>query len=56
MLVGKVKKTEGDVLKEYAIANDIPLEKIFVTKYVENNAEESVAVKELIGPSKIILL
>ena len=52
----KAKKTEGEVLKEYAISNGIPSEKIFVTKDVENTAEEAEAVKELIGPSKRIIL
>jgi uncharacterized SAM-binding protein YcdF (DUF218 family) len=52
----KAKKTEGKVLKEYAISNGIPTEKIFVTKDVENTADEAVAVKELIGPSKRIIL
>jgi uncharacterized SAM-binding protein YcdF (DUF218 family) len=52
----KAKKTEGDVLKEYAISNGIPSEKIFVTKDVENTADEAVAVKELISPSKRIIL
>jgi uncharacterized SAM-binding protein YcdF (DUF218 family) len=52
----KAIKTEGEVLKEYAISNGIPSEKIFVTKDVENTAEEAVAVKELIGTSKRIIL
>ena len=52
----KAKKTEGEVLKEHAIANGIPSEKIFVTKDVENTADEAVAVKELISPSKRIIL
>jgi uncharacterized SAM-binding protein YcdF (DUF218 family) len=52
----KVKKTEGEVLREYAISNGIPTENIFVTKDVENTAEEAVAVKELISPSKRIIL
>jgi len=52
----KAKKTEGDVLKEYAITNSIPAEKIFVTKDVENTADEVIAVKELIIPSKRIIL
>jgi uncharacterized SAM-binding protein YcdF (DUF218 family) len=52
----KAKKTEGEVLKEYAISSGIPSEKIFVTKNVENTAEEAVAVKELISPSKRIIL
>ena len=51
----KVKKTEGEVLKEYAISNGIPNEKIVVTKVVENTADEAAAVKELISPSKKIL-
>ena len=52
----KVKKTEGAVLKEYAISNGIPSEKIFVTKDVQNTADEAVAVKELISPGKRIIL
>ena len=52
----KTKKTEGEVLKEYAVSNGIPSEKIFVTKDVENTADEAVAVKELISPSKRIIL
>ena len=52
----KAKKTEGEVLKEYSISNRIPSEKIFVTKDVENTADEAVAVKELISPSKRIIL
>lgn len=52
----KAKKTEGEVLKEYAISNGILSEKIFVTKDVENTADEAVAVKALINPSKRIIL
>lgn len=52
----KAKKTEGEVLKEYAIPNGIPSEKIFVTKDVENTADEAVAVKQLISPSERIIL
>jgi uncharacterized SAM-binding protein YcdF (DUF218 family) len=52
----KAKKTEGKVLKEYAISSGISSEKIFVTKDVENTANETVAVKELISPSKRIIL
>ena len=52
----KAKKTEGEVLREYAISTDIAAEKIFVTKDVENTADEAVAVKELISPSKRIIL
>lgn len=52
----KTKKTEGGVLKEYAIINGIPAEKIFITKDVENTAEEAVAVKEILSPKKRIIL
>ena len=52
----KAKKTEGEVLKDYAISNGIAFEKIYVTKDVENTADEAVAVKELISPSKRIIL
>jgi uncharacterized SAM-binding protein YcdF (DUF218 family) len=52
----KVKKTEGEVLKEYAIANGVSSDKILVTKDVENTADEALAVKELISPSKRIIL
>ena len=52
----KAKKTEGEVLRDYAISNGIATEKIFITKDVENTADEAVAVKELISPSKRIIL
>jgi len=52
----KAKKTEGEVLKEYAISYGIPSENILVTKDVENTADEAVAVKGLIGPNKKIIL
>ena len=52
----KTRKTEGEVLKEYAISNGIPSDKILVTKDVENTANEAVAVKELIGSNKKIIL
>ncbi len=52
----KAVKTEGAVLKEFAIANGIISDKIFVTKDVENTADEAVAVKALISPSKRIIL
>jgi len=52
----KEKKTEGQILKEYAISNGLPSEKILVTKDVENTEDEAVAVKELIRPSKRIIL
>ena len=52
----KAKKTEGEVLKEYAISNNIPSENILVTKDVSSTADESVAVKELINTSRKIIL
>jgi uncharacterized SAM-binding protein YcdF (DUF218 family) len=52
----KAKKTEGSVLKEYSISNGIPNKKILITKDVENTADKAVAVKELISPSKRIIL
>ncbi len=52
----KVKRTEGEVLKDYAISSGIPSDKILVTKDVENTADEAVAVKELISPSRRIIL
>jgi uncharacterized SAM-binding protein YcdF (DUF218 family) len=52
----KSMKNEGKILKEYAISNGINYKKIFVTKDVENTADEAVAVKELICPSKRIIL
>ncbi len=52
----KTKKTEGDVLKEYAISNGITSEKILVTKDVENTADEAVAVKNLIKSSDKIIV
>jgi uncharacterized SAM-binding protein YcdF (DUF218 family) len=52
----KAKKTEGEVLKEYAFSNGIPSEKILVTKDVENTADEAAALKELFSPSKKIIL
>lgn len=52
----KAMKTEGVMLKEYAVSNGIPSDKILVTKDVENTANEAVAVKELISPSRKIIL
>ncbi len=48
----KAKKTEGEVLKGYAVSNGVPREKILVTKNIENTADEAVAVKELISTKK----
>ena len=52
----KAKKSEGEVLKEYAISSGIPSDKILITKDLENTADEAVAVKELISPNKRIVL
>jgi uncharacterized SAM-binding protein YcdF (DUF218 family) len=52
----KAKKTEGEVLRDYAISNGIASEMIYITKDVENTADEAVAVKELISPDKRIIL
>jgi uncharacterized SAM-binding protein YcdF (DUF218 family) len=52
----KAKKTEGEVLKECAISNGIPSDKILVTKDVENTADEAVAVNKILKPYKKIIL
>jgi len=52
----KAKKTEGEVLKEYAISNGITSDKILVTNDVENTEDEAVAVNEIIKPCKKIIL
>jgi uncharacterized SAM-binding protein YcdF (DUF218 family) len=52
----KAVNSEGAVLKEYAISSGIPSGNILVTKDVENTEDEVVAVKELISPSKRIIL
>ncbi len=51
-----VQKTEGEILKNYAIKTEIPQENIWITKDVENTADEAKAVKELIGSEKKIIL
>ena len=51
-----VRKTEGEVLKDYAIKTGIPQENILITKDVENTADEAKAVKKLIGSQKKIIL
>ena len=48
--------SEGYILKKYAISNGISKENIMVTKDVENTADEAMAVKDLIGPNKNIIL
>ena len=52
----KSKKNEGEVLKEYAISNGIPEDKIIITKDVQNTKQEASAVKELIKSNKSIIL
>jgi uncharacterized SAM-binding protein YcdF (DUF218 family) len=52
----QTKKTEGEILKEYAITSSISSDKIFVTKEVKNTEEEAAAVKELLNKSKRIIL
>ena len=51
-------KTEGDYLKEEAILRGIPEEQIYVTRAVQNTAQEADAVKALLsdGNSKVILV
>jgi uncharacterized SAM-binding protein YcdF (DUF218 family) len=52
----KMKNTEGDILKKYAMENNVPNEKIFLTSIVENTEDVAKAVKELLKPSKKIIL
>jgi uncharacterized SAM-binding protein YcdF (DUF218 family) len=52
----RMKNTEGDILKKYAVENNIPNEKILLTSFVENTEEEAKAVKELLKPRKKIIL
>ena len=52
----KLKKSEGDVLKEYAILYGIPAENIYITKIVGNTEDEAMATRELIKPCKNIIL
>lgn len=52
----KVWKPEGAIMEEYAISSGIASVKIFVTKDLMNTADEAVAEKELISPSKRIIL
>lgn len=51
-------KTEGDYLKEEAILRGIPEEHIYVTRAVQNTAQEADAVKALLsdGNRKVILV
>ena len=50
------KISEGDVLKQYAIKFGVKMNDILVTKEVLNTSEESMAVKNLIGIKKSIIL
>ena len=50
------KISEGDVLKQYAIKFGVKMDDILVTKEVLNTSEESIAVKNLIGKKKSIIL
>ena len=52
----KTSISEGEILKKYAISNGISKENIMVTNDVENTADEAMAVKELIGSNKDIIL
>lgn len=52
----KTSKSEGEILKKYAISSGILKESIMVTKDVENTADEAIAVKDLIGSNKNIIL
>ena len=52
----KLKSTEGDILKKFALENNIPNEKILLTNFVENTEDEAKAVKELLKPCKKIIL
>ena len=50
------KISEGDVLKQYAIKFGVKMDDILVTKEVLNTSEECIAVKNLIGKKKSIIL
>jgi uncharacterized SAM-binding protein YcdF (DUF218 family) len=52
----KLKNTEGDILKKFALENNVPNENILLTNFVENTEDESKAVKELIKPNNKIIL
>jgi hypothetical protein len=47
----KAKKTEGEVLKEYAISYGIPSEKIIVTKVVKKTVR--LALKRIVATDHI---
>ena len=48
--------SEGEILKEYAIKNGVNSEDILVTEDVLNTSDESIAVSELLGNKRKILL
>ena len=50
------KISEGDILKQYAIKFGVNKDDILVTKQVLNTSDESIAVKNLIGIEKSIIL
>jgi len=51
-----VQKTEGALLKQFALEQGVPEEAIKLTQRVTNTAEEAVAVKALLGANKKIIL
>ena len=52
----KTKKSEGDILKEYAIKFGVKEEDILITTEVLNTSDESYAVTDLIGNKRTIIL
>ena len=52
----KTKLSEGEILKKYAVKYGINAEDISVTKKVINTYEESVAVSNILGENKNIIL
>ena len=52
----RTKLSEGEILKKYAIKYGVSAEDIFVTGEVLNTFEESVAVLDLLGEKKNIIL
>lgn len=50
------KTSEGDILKQYAINFGVNYNDILVSKEVLNTFDESIAVKDLIGNDKSIIL
>ena len=52
----KTKKSEGDILKEYAIRLGVLEEDILITKEALNTSDESYVLTDLIGNKKTIIL